>query len=463
MLLNKCYIFIVSFLALLSLVSCASFEPFKVSKAALGPKTSTNIELTSLPEPKEKIVAAVYKFRDQTGQYKSSGASSSFSTAVTQGATSILIKALEDSKWFVPIEREGLSDLLNERKIVRSSRDNFLGDDGKKLPDLPPLLYAGIILEGGVISYDSNVLTGGEGIQYFGISSSGQYRQDRVTIYLRAISTQNGRILKTVYTTKTILSQLIDVGVYKYVEYNTLLQAETGISYNEPTDICVAQAVEKAVQSLIIEGINEGLWQLKNPEDTSSASIQNYFQEKKEAEGKDYLDRNFTAKRGIIGIGSNLSSQIYSGDYSGNETNAALGLNIKVKTAAQIFLELSFLRGKLSAKNSFSSYINSIDLRVRYYFFSDFIVTPYIIFGGGLIIREGNNKTKSYPVKLGSSNFPSIVCGGGFEYLLFNNLGLDVRLTNYYALSDNLDGLTNGKYFDYFWNINAGINFYFGK
>ena len=113
-----------------------------------------------------------------------------------------MLKALEESGWFIPIEREGLSNLLNERKIIRSSRAEYLDKNNQQDQLLPPLLFAGVILESGIISYDTNILTGGAGIKYFGISSSGQYRQDRVTIYLRAISTQNGRILKTVYTLK---------------------------------------------------------------------------------------------------------------------------------------------------------------------------------------------------------------------------------------------------------------------
>jgi curli production assembly/transport component CsgG len=64
--------------------------------------------LKDLPKPKEQIVVGLYKFRDQTELAKASENGSTFSTAVTQGATSILIKALEDSKWFVPIERENI-------------------------------------------------------------------------------------------------------------------------------------------------------------------------------------------------------------------------------------------------------------------------------------------------------------------------------------------------------------------
>ena len=198
---------LVTVVLVLYLSGCASYlEPLKTYDATLGPTTITNKELTSLPQPKEKIVAAVYKFRDQTGQYKASNIGTSWSTAVTQGATSILLKALEESGWFVAIEREGLSNLLNERKIIRSSRANYQEGNGDSQQLLPPLLYAGVILEGGIISYDTNVLTGGAAVKYFGVGAAGQYRQDRISIYLRAISTQSGRILKTVYTTKMILS-----------------------------------------------------------------------------------------------------------------------------------------------------------------------------------------------------------------------------------------------------------------
>ena len=254
---------------------CANYlAPMKTEDATTGIPTKFTKELKSLPPPKDKIVAAVYKFRDQTGQYKASSTGTTFSTAVTQGATSVLIRALEESGWFVVIEREGLSDLLNERKIIRSSRANYEGNNSGGQQDLlPPLLFAGVILEGGIISYDTNVLTGGSGAKYFGIGGSGQYREDRVTVYLRATSTQSGRILKTVYTTKTILSQMIDVGLYKFVDYQRLLEVETGYSYNEPVDLCVTEAIEKAVADLVIEGIFDHLWSLKDSSDINSPSI----------------------------------------------------------------------------------------------------------------------------------------------------------------------------------------------
>jgi len=40
--------------------------------------------------------------------------------------------------------------------------------------------------------------------------------------------------------------------------------------------------VEKAVHDLIVEGTLDKIWNLKNPEDIKSSSIQNYLKEKEE-------------------------------------------------------------------------------------------------------------------------------------------------------------------------------------
>lgn len=45
-------------------------QPMGTREAELGAETPLKRELLNLPQPKEPIVVAVYKFRDQTGQYK---------------------------------------------------------------------------------------------------------------------------------------------------------------------------------------------------------------------------------------------------------------------------------------------------------------------------------------------------------------------------------------------------------
>jgi len=219
-------------LPLFFLSSCTLFNyPVNGEKSTMGEHTNLTSDLQKMALPKEKIVVGVYKFRDQTGQYKAADIGSNWSTAVPQGTTTILIKALEDSKWFIPIERENIANLLNERQIIRSTRQEYSNpSDPKNVPNLPPLLFAGILLEGGIISYDTNVMTGGVGARYFGLGGSTQYRQDRITVYLRAVSTSNGEILKTVYTSKNILSTSVQGNFFRYIDTERLLEAEIGFS-----------------------------------------------------------------------------------------------------------------------------------------------------------------------------------------------------------------------------------------
>lgn len=441
---------------------CAPYlTPAKTSRAKLGAPTPMHKDLKSLPETKEKIVAAVYKFRDQTGQYKQTANGTSFSTAVTQGATSILLRSLEESGWFAPIEREGLSNLLNERKIIRSSRANYKGENGEELSSLPPLLYAGVILEGGIIAYDTNVMTGGVGAKYFGVGGSTQYRQDRVTIYLRAISTKNGRILKTVYTTKTILSQLVDIGVYRFVNFKRLLEVETGFSYNEPPEMCVTEAIEKAVFSLIIEGIFEGLWELKNPDDMQSPVIRDYFKEKEQIARVDEYELPVRKRRSAYSIGLNLAAYQYSGDYASARTKPAVEFRQAFQLSPRLAFALNIGRGMVSGKEYFETYMNVVNLKGIYYLFPYYQFTPYLLAGGGAVNVNADHKN-------GEESFifnkwlGSFVGGLGMEYFLSNRFSVDVALEYNYMFNDQLDGVVHGKLNDYFWSGRAGLTFYLG-
>ncbi len=184
---------------------------------------------------------------------------STFSTAVTQGATAILMQALSDSDWFLPVEREGLQNLITERKVIRAALQAQSTPD-KKAPDLPPLTPAKILLEGGIISYDSNIKTGGLGAEYFGISASQLYREDLISVYMRAIDVRTGQVLASVATSKKVLSIEVRTGFFRYVSFKRLAEAETGYTSNEPMHICVKKTIEKAITQLIKKGIKKGVW-----------------------------------------------------------------------------------------------------------------------------------------------------------------------------------------------------------
>lgn len=272
-------------LSALLLAGCATLEQPPSNAAAnaqLTPATRVTRDLLRLPEPKGKVVAAVYGFRDQTGQYKSAP-DSSFSTTVTQGAASLLVKALKDSGWFTPVERENLQNLLTERKIVRALEAPQ--DKGGNAVHLPPLIPATVLIEGGIVAYETNVRTGGVGARYLGLGAQTKYRVDQVTVNLRTVDIRGGQILNSVSTTKTIYSYELSTGVFRFVGFKQLLELEGGYTRNEPSQLCVREAIEAAVVHLTVQGLKDKVWALKNESDWNSPILQAYLKE-----NSDYLD-----------------------------------------------------------------------------------------------------------------------------------------------------------------------------
>lgn len=261
---------------LFSLSGCAGVvtnsEGLEGAPATLTPRSGTYQDLVSLPPPAGKIYASVYDFRDMTGQYKPAPAST-FSTAVTQGAAAMLTGALTDSGWFIPLERVGLQNLLTERRIIRAEFERFGQPD-----TLPSLRAASVMLEGGIIAYESNVRTGGAGAEYFGIGASGQYQVDQVTVNLRAIEISSGEVLANVTTTKTIYSKELRAGVYRFIDFSRLLEAEAGITTNEPVQLAVMSAIESSVIHLIARGVTTNLWNLPEGTDIGNTLLGQYLE-----------------------------------------------------------------------------------------------------------------------------------------------------------------------------------------
>ena len=240
------------------------------SMASLPPTVSgvAYKEMNKMPEPENgKIILAVYQFADLTGQQKPNLVFGEMSKAVTQGASNLLIKALKDvgdGKWFRVAERESLQSLLQERKLIRTTRQMTQGDKAKPLG---PMLYAGAYLTGGIVGYDSNTLTGGAGHRFLGIGASAQYRQDTVTVMLRLINVVSGEVELTVMTEKTIISVGVGGDKFKYKDLDTqLLEIEAGIAKNEPVTYAVRKTIEGAVVELINAGQKKGLWKFKAPD-----------------------------------------------------------------------------------------------------------------------------------------------------------------------------------------------------
>ena len=227
-------------------------------------KLPSYIQLLELPPAKEQPIVAVYNFLDKTGQRKAREGIADFSTAVTQGATEMVIDALKtagDGTWFRVVERNGIDHLVRERQIIRSARTDFANKTGQSDEGIQPLLFAGIIIEGGVIGYDTNLQTGGRGARTLGIGFSKQYRQDAVTVSIRAVSVLTGEVLLNVQSRKTILSYGSGGDVFRFIEDGTqLVEIEDGVGNNESVTYATRSAIEAGVLELIYQGHDRGYW-----------------------------------------------------------------------------------------------------------------------------------------------------------------------------------------------------------
>jgi curli production assembly/transport component CsgG len=247
-------------------VTGEQFDSPKIEESKFLKKKENNLK----PPMGGPIPVAVYGFTDKTGQRKAMPNIASLSSAVTQGAESYLIKALQDvgeQRWFTVLERVGLDNLIKERQMIRQMREQYQGREAKPLP---PMLFAGIIMEGGIVGYDSNTLTGGSGVRIFGIGASTQYQSDTVTVTLRTVSVSTGEILTSVTVTKTVLSYMDKMTLLRFVGDGTALGAnatalegEIGGSINESINKAIDIAVQAAVIQTINEGARKGHWAFK--------------------------------------------------------------------------------------------------------------------------------------------------------------------------------------------------------
>lgn len=216
----------------------------------------------------KKMTIAVYSFMDKTGQRKPADNIANLSSAVTQGSEVWVIKALSEvgnETWFEVVERVGMDNLIKERQLIRNTREVY----EKNLPNGPralkPMVFAGLILEGGIIGYDSNVAVGGVGARYLGLGAQTEYRVDTVTVVMRVVSVSTGKVLLSIATEKTIASSRSGADIFKFLDMGTkLIESETGYSVNEPVNYAVRAAIEAGVVQLVYEGENKGLWKFKD-------------------------------------------------------------------------------------------------------------------------------------------------------------------------------------------------------
>jgi hypothetical protein len=101
-------------------------------------------------------------------------------------------------------------------------------------------------------------------MRIFGIGKQTQWSTDTVTVSLRAVSVNTGKVISSVTVQKTILSTADSATALKFFDNATqAFEAEAGLTINEPGTYAVKATVEMAVVELIKEGQRKGVWDYK--------------------------------------------------------------------------------------------------------------------------------------------------------------------------------------------------------
>ena len=231
------------------LAGCVS-TPMEIEQ----PITVQPSRVYEVPASRGKVNVGIYSFNDLTGQR----AGSSLSSAVTQGAENYLITALknfDNGRWFRVLDRKSIDDLIKERQIIKSANPNITD------ADLPSMISANILIEGGIVGYDSNTMSGGDGVRIFGIGTSGKYTKHIVTVSLRAVNVATTEVLVSVLVQKTIVSYSNNTTVLTFFDQDTQTsEMESGSNFNEPSNYAVQAAVEKGVYELVMRGREQQIW-----------------------------------------------------------------------------------------------------------------------------------------------------------------------------------------------------------
>lgn len=90
------------------------------------------------------------------------------------------------------------------------------------------------------------------------------------------VNVSTGEVLSSVNTSKTILSYEVQAGVFRFIDYQRLLEGEVGYTANEPVMLCLMSAIETGVILLINDGIDRGLWDLQNKAESKNEVLVKY-------------------------------------------------------------------------------------------------------------------------------------------------------------------------------------------
>ncbi len=206
--------------------------------------TATQL-LAALPsrDREERSALAVYEITDNTGQMKDMG-----SSVVTQGATDMLITALQRSRQFQVLDRAGFNDFMNEQNL--QSENRLSTGEG---PMVGEMIGADYIIDGSITEYQVDRKTGGIGLSIGGLGGSKEYALATTAIDLRLVETTSGEVVWAESFKGEIEGERVGVETFSFMGDN-IVEFETGRGEQEVINLVIRTLLEEAVFEMVETG-----------------------------------------------------------------------------------------------------------------------------------------------------------------------------------------------------------------
>jgi curli production assembly/transport component CsgG len=214
---------------------------------------------------------------------------------------------------------------------------------------------------------------------------------------------------------------------------------------------------------MIIEGILDNLWEVKDSEDLSTVAIKNYLEEKEINEQTDYLGFQSLPYRSGFKLGLSGGTMIYDGDYPRGAMGPMGEFSLGFFQDSKFSFDIGIGAGKLATRDFYYTYVQHSRLNVRYRMLNHYKSTPYIEAGGGFLLNLGENPFGELPegTTLNNNGFANATIG--YEFMPSERTGIDLSAGYYWLFNDYVDQMAQGRYNDFYWTVKLGINFYLGK
>ena len=259
------------------------------------------------------------------------------------------------------------------------------------------------------------------------------------------------------HVSKTILSQALDANFFRFVKFQRLLEAESGITKNEPVQLAVQDAIEKAVYDLIMEGIQDGYWSSKDGKEQDEQLVATYLAEKEAEESMELYERELFESTHKNSVSFTGGISLINADYSVKEPGEFTRIAYERRFTANFAVEGSASFFRLNSGEQFNSNFGSLDANIKYYMLPSDDFGPYL-YGGGGVFREIGI---SGGVGFRSDNFLKLQYGAGLEYRPSTKWSIRLSGEHNMSFSDEVEGLSNGRRNDHYLTFGVGLNYNF--